>query len=137
MNDASFLIAVMLLLNGGMLAQARPPQPVADSRAVLLADDQSTDASASAGRKEYIQRAQEQIHLWQRRMNELAEETKAKAVEGGGQAQQALDDAWADVKTNWQRLQAAAPDAWEKTRATFEEASERMKSTWQKVHPPS
>lgn len=125
------VLAGALLLLGGATAVA--PCSQAAMPLISVADTASGDLAAK--RDEYMQKAKDEFSEWQERMSSWAAGAKAKGSDIGDQARKNLDKAWVDVKTNWRRLENAAPGTWDKARATFEQASQRMKDAWENIHP--
>jgi hypothetical protein len=125
------MVGALFLLGGTAIASTIPAAAPTGGGAMLVAD--TNDFSAQ--RDEYLRKAQDELQSWQNRMSKWTDEAKASGSEVGDQARQNLDKAWTDVKANWQKLQAAAPQTWDKARASFEDASQRMKSAWEKIEP--
>jgi hypothetical protein len=127
------LAAAVLLLSGTAIAGAVPALPPLGDGVLLVADTNDNDFAAK--RDEYLRKAQDELQSWQTRMGTWTDQAKAQGSEAGEEARRNLDKAWTDVKANWQKLQAAAPQTWDKARASFEDASQRMKSAWEKIEP--
>lgn len=125
------LMGALFLVGGTAVASAIPAPPPTGHGAILVAD--ANDFATQ--RDEYIHKAQDELEEWQNRMSQWTDEAKENGSRISKQSRQNLDKAWTDVKANWRRLQAAAPQTWDKARASFEEASERMKSAWEKIQP--
>ena len=103
-----------------------------DNRAVLRVVD-SDGSLSSAKRDEYMRKADREYREWQDRMGHWAAKAKDKSADAGDDAKRHLDQAWSDVKDNWNMLQAAAPASWDKARKAYESASQRLKSAWDTV----
>ena len=125
------LMSALLLVGGTAVAGATPANPATGVGVMLVAD--ANDFAAQ--RDEYIRKAQDEFQEWQNRMSQWTDEAKANGGKISEQTRQNLDKAWTDVKANWRKLQAAAPQTWDQARASFEEASERMKSAWETIQP--
>ena len=124
------LMGVLVLLGGAAVASAMPNSP-ARSAPVLVADTNDFATTRDA----YLTKAQDELQSWQQRIDQWTDQAKTKGSAAGNEAQRNLDKAWVDVKANWRKLQAAAPQAWDQARASFEDASKRMKSAWEKIEP--
>lgn len=129
---ASALTCALLLVPGIALAESHSPRN--DHRAILFVADNDTGHSA-AKRDAYMQKAKTEFRSWQDRMHEWADAAKEKSADISEDTRKRLDQAWADVKDNWNMLQAAAPAGWDKARTAYEQASQRLKSAWQNVRP--
>ena len=105
--------------------------PPTQGAALLVAD--TSDFATT--RDEYLRKARTEFQSWQDRMSQWTDTAKANGNALGDDAHRNLDKAWVDVKANWRKLQAAAPQGWEKAREAFESASQRLKSAWTKVEP--
>jgi hypothetical protein len=126
------LAGALLLAGTNAYATGRTLDAPRDAAIVRATDTTTTDFGAT--RDEYMRKAKRQFQTWQERMGQWSDEAKEKGSELSAQARDNLDRAWDEVKTDWDKLQVAAPKSWDKARAAFEEASRRLQRSWQDLH---
>jgi Skp family chaperone for outer membrane proteins len=123
-------IAAALLATGALpTAAATVPPPRAAALHVTRVADAASD------RDSFTQKAEAEMHDWQRKLDEAARSAKAKGEEGSDAASRALDHAWAKTKEASHQLETASADGWDSAKAKFEQASHDLAAQWHKVYP--
>ena len=123
------------LLTGGLAMAGSYPSRLDNDALIHVADNDGPLSPAK--RDEYMRKAGSEYHAWQDRMSQWARDAQDKSADFGDAAKKHLDQAWSDVKDNWNVLQAAAPTTWDKARRSYEDASQRLKAAWQNARHES
>jgi len=61
---------------------------------------------------------------------EMADEGAQDVAEDAGEA---LDEAWAEVRTSWDEVQEASEENWEEAKAKFDESIKRLEAAWNEL----
>jgi hypothetical protein len=131
----STAIAGAVLLTSGIATAGSYLPPPDHETLVLVAENDG--AFSPAKRDEYMRKAGSEYRAWQDRMGKVASDAKDKSADASDVAKKHLDQAWSDVKDNWNMLHAAAPATWSKARQSYEQASQRLKTAWQNARHES
>ncbi len=102
----------------------RMPQPSTSVRLAAISD---------LDRETYTQKARAEMLVWQQKLHEFGERTKAKTTDAQTKATNDLDQAWADTKTASARLETAAAEDWESAKTSFRNASDKLAVAWQNI----
>ena len=116
------------LLLGGLPAAAQPASP--DNAPVPAASSDS-----AADRSAYLQKAQDQMQEWGRKLHEFGADTAAKGRQGSAVAEQDLNTAWTETKAASLKLGDASTQEWVRAKIGYEEASRLLADAWHKIHP--
>ena len=95
----------------------------------------ATTRDATAERSSYKQKAQDEIRIWQQKLDDFDAKVKAKATEAQTSASKDLDDAWTQTKMASARLETAGEADWAGAKVSFQTASHKLAIAWQKVNP--
>jgi hypothetical protein len=90
---------------------------------------------STAERSSYKQKAQDEIRIWQQKLDDFDAKMKAKATEAQTSASKDLDDAWTQTKMASARLETAGEADWVSAKVSFQTASHKLAVAWQKVNP--
>jgi len=124
------LVIGTLALAGASPAAAQS-KPLSDQNvSVGVATHDST-----AERSIYKQKAQDEIRIWQQKLDDFDAKMKAKATEAQTSASKDLDDAWTQTKMASARLETAGEADWGSAKVSFQTASHKLAVAWQKVNP--
>jgi hypothetical protein len=126
----SLVIGALTL--AGALPAAAQSKPASDkSTTVGIA----TTRNSADERVSYTQKAQDEMRIWQQKLNDFGTTMKAKATEAHTKGAKNLDDAWARTKAASSRLEAASEADWISAKASFKSASDRLALAWHKANP--
>ncbi|SDS82822.1 hypothetical protein [Bradyrhizobium canariense] len=122
----------------GTLALAGTSPAVAQSKPV---SDQNVSVGAAssrdstAERSSYKHKAQDDIRIWQQKLDGFDAKVQVKATEAQTSASKDLDDAWTQTKMASARLETAGEADWGSAKASFKTASDKLAVAWHKVNP--
>jgi hypothetical protein len=121
-----------LLLMAGLPAVADHPTPLlVDETLVKLAADEDFAARKGA----YVQRMQNEMAEWRRKMHATGERTETEAREAKADVKAHLDRTWSATERASRRLQAASAEGWGKTKTAYERSTAQLRMQWHKLHP--
>jgi len=109
---------------------AAQPKPASGQSALVRA---AATRDPAAERESYMQRARDEMAIWQRKLDDFGAKSEAKATAAQARTAKALDSAWAETKTASARLEAAGAADWESAKASYGKASHKLAMAWQKV----
>ncbi len=112
-------------------AQSNPAPSQGVSVGVAATHD-STDERSS-----YRQMAQEEIRVWQRKLDDFDAKMQAKTTEAQTNATKDLDDAWTQTKMASARLETAGEADWDSAKASYKTESDKLAMAWHNVDPSS
>jgi membrane-bound lytic murein transglycosylase B len=90
---------------------------------------------ASAERRSYLQRAQDEMRIWEQKLHDFEANVQVKATDAQARASKHLQDAWTETKNASSRLETAGEADWNKAKASFKSASAKLAVAWHKVNP--
>jgi hypothetical protein len=125
------IVIGMLALTGASPAAAQS-KPVSDKGTSVGV---ATTRDAANERKSYTQQAQNEVRIWQQKIQDFDTKVKVKATEAQASASKDLDDAWAQTKTASAGLETAGEKDWDSAKASFKKASDRLAVVWHKLNP--
>jgi len=129
---AVLIVAGPLMAIAGLPAVADHPAPLLANGSLLkLADDQDFAARKQA----YIQKMQNEMAEWRRKMHAAGEKTEAETQEATADAKTHLDRTWAATERTWRKLQAESAEGWDKTKTAYERSTADLRTQWHKLHP--
>ncbi len=111
----AIIIAPLILVGGLTAANAQP------------ADGSDRDT--------YTRNAQDKIHDWQGKVDDFTARTTAKGQHVATKAEDGLQTAWSNTKTEGRKLQTVGATGWDAAKSSFEKASRDMSDAWDKVKP--
>jgi hypothetical protein len=95
----------------------------------------STIRDAAAERESYIQRARDEVRVWQQKLYDFDTKVQVKGTAARASASSDLDDAWAATRTASERLETVAEADWDSAKASFKNASHKLDVAWRKLTP--
>jgi F0F1-type ATP synthase membrane subunit b/b' len=93
------------------------------------------DSDFSATKDHYLQKAQDTLDEWRRKLNEGADKAADQTRSASNTAEVDLRTAWQKTQAEAKRLSAASADQWERAKSSFEHASADLKDSWNRAHP--
>jgi hypothetical protein len=127
---ASLVIGTLALAGASPAsAQSKPSSGQGISVGVAATRDSTVEKSS------YKQKAQEEIRIWQQKLDDFDAKVKTKATEAQTGASKDLDDAWTQTKIASARLETAGEADWSSAKASFKTASDKLTVAWRKVNP--
>jgi hypothetical protein len=124
-------IVIGTLVLAGASPAAAQSKPASD-QGVSVGVAGSRDSTA--GRGSYTQKAQDDVRIWQQKLNDFDAKVQAKATGAQTKASKDLDDAWAQTKMASARLETAGEADWGSAKASFKTASDKLAVAWHKVN---
>ncbi len=122
----------------GTLALAGASPAAAQSEPVSgqgVSEGLGASHDSEAERSSFKQKAQDEIRVWQQRLDDFDAKVQAKATEAHTSASKDLNDAWTQTKMASTRLDAAGEDDWGSAKASFKTESGKLTVAWHKVNP--
>ncbi len=95
----------------------------------------ASSGDSMAERSSYRQKAQDEIRIWQQKLNDFDAKVEAKTTEAQTSVSKDLDDAWIETKVASARLETAGEADWGSAKASFKMASDKLAVAWHKVDP--
>jgi len=129
-----FIVPMLL----GTLALAGVPPAAAQSKP---GSDKSTSVGVAttrnpaAERSSYTQKAQDEVRIWEQKLQDFNAKVQASASGAKARATKDLNDAWAQTKTASARLETASEKDWDSAKASFQTASHKLAVIWHKLNP--
>jgi hypothetical protein len=127
---APFVIGTFAL--AGASAATAQTKPVSDQGVSVGV---ATSRDSAAEKSSYKQKAQDEVRVWQQKLNDFDTKVQAKATEAQASASKDLDDAWTQTKMASARLETAGEADWVSAKASFKTASDKLAVAWHKVNP--
>jgi hypothetical protein len=124
------IVIGILTLAGASLAAAQS-KPASDQGTSV---GMSTTRDAVTERSSYTQQAQDEVRVWERKLNDFDAKAQVKATEAETRASKDLDDAWAQTKTASARLETAGEAEWGGAKASFKTSTGKLAAAWRKVN---
>jgi hypothetical protein len=90
---------------------------------------------STAEKTSYKQKAQDEMRIWQQKLNDFDARVQAKATEAQTSASKDLNDAWTQTKMASARLETAGEADWGSAKASFKTASDKLAVAWRRVNP--
>jgi hypothetical protein len=122
-------ILATLTLAGALPAAAESKPATGQAAPVRPA----TTRDPAAGRETFMQRARDEMGIWQQKLNDFTTKAEASGAAAQVKAKKSLDSAWADTKTASARLETAGAADWESAKASYRKASHKLAVAWQKI----
>jgi len=119
----------------GMLALAGAAPAAAQSTSGKGTVGIAATRDPVADRNSYTQKAQGEIHIWEKKLQDFNAKVETKATAAQTSASRDLDSAWDATKTAWSRLGTASEKDWDGAKASFQTASRKLAAAWHKVNP--
>jgi hypothetical protein len=116
------------LLLAAVPAQAARPSLSPNAHVQLVADDDE-------GRSTFTQHAQDDIHEWQRKVQDFGRHARTAGQQDASSAKHDLDTAFAKAKLAADRLHTVGADGWQGAKADFQQARHGLADTWDKIKP--
>jgi len=110
-------------------AQSKPASNPGVSVGMAASHDSTVERSS------YKQEVQNELRIWQQKLNDFDAKVQAKETEAQTSASKDLDDAWTQTKMASARLEAAGEADWGDAKASFKTASDKLTVAWHKVNP--
>ena len=110
-------------------AQSKPSSDQGISVGVAATRDSTAEKTS------YKQKAQDEIRIWQQKLDDFDAKVRAKATEAQTSASKDLDDAWTQTKMASARLETAGEADWGSAKASFKTESDKLAVAWRKVNP--
>ena len=104
---------------------------VVGAASILPADAQAIQVD----RASYTQRARDDVHAWETKLNEFGDRTAAKGDADKTAIKLDLQAAWVKTKTEEDKLETASADGWQSAKASYETASHDLIGLWDKIRP--
>jgi hypothetical protein len=134
--DAMRIFIAPLVIGTLALAGASPAsaqtKPVSDQGVSVGV---ATSRDSTAEKSIYKQKAQDEVRVWQQKLNDFDAKVQTKATEAQASASKDLDDAWTQTKMASARLETAGEADWVSAKASFKTASAKLAVAWRKVNP--
>jgi len=89
----------------------------------------------AAERSSFTRSAQDEMKLWQQRLQDFDAKVRAKATTAKARASKDVDDAWAETKSAFSQLETAGETDWTSAKASFKTSSAKLAVAWHKVDP--
>jgi len=86
-------------------------------------------------RTSYTQKARDDVHAWEAKLNEFGDRTAAKGDADKTAVKLDLQAAWVKTKTEEDKLETASADGWQSAKASYETASHDLIGLWDKIRP--
>jgi hypothetical protein len=125
----SSIVIGLLLPIGAQLASA--DQSIDSHTSIQLA----AAGDSTGNRDTYIQKAQEKMQEWQRKLYDFSEKAKADGRAAGSAAKVDLNRAWIRAEAEARKLPIVGAEGWESAKTSFEKASRELASAWGKIRP--
>ncbi len=122
----------------GTLALAGASPAAAQSKPVSgqgISIGAANSGDSMAERNSYKQKAQDEIRIWQQKLNDFDAKVQVKATDAQTSASKDLDDAWTQTKMASARLETAGEADWSSAKASFKKESDKLAVAWHKVNP--
>jgi hypothetical protein len=127
-----FVVGGPLLLMAGLPAMADHPTPLLVHGTLLtLADSEDFAARKHA----YVQKMQNEMAEWRRKMHATGERTEAAAHDASADAKAHLDRTWSATERASRKLRAESSEGWDKTKTAYERSTAQLRTQWHKLHP--
>jgi len=124
---------VSLVIGTLVLACLSPASAQSSDRGTWVGVAETHDSKAE--KSSYIQKAQDDIRIWQQKLDDFDTRMKGNTTDAQTSASKDLDDAWTQTKMASSRLESAGEKDWDGAKASFESASQKLLVAWQKVNP--
>ena len=128
--SVAIIISPIMLL-GALPAVGQPTPRFGSGAPVRLAAGDDT----AADRNTYVQKAQEEMQDWQRKLHEFGEQAEAKGRDASSAAEKGLNDAWIKAKDASGKLQTVGDEGWQSAKSSYENARRDLAETWRRIHP--
>jgi hypothetical protein len=128
-------IAPMLLVTlafAGASPAAAQSKPVSDKGTSVGV---ATTRDPAAERNSYTQKAQDEVRIWEQKLQDFNAKVQASASRAKASATKDLNDAWAQTKTASARLETAGEKDWASAKTSFQRASHKLTVAWHKLNP--
>jgi len=125
-------IAIAMLTLAGASPAAAQSKPASDQGTSV---GMAAPRDAAAERNSFTHQAQDEVRVWQRKLNDFDAKAKVKATDVETRASKDVDDAWAQTKTAFARLETAGEKDWDSAKTSFKSASDKLAVTWKRVNP--
>jgi hypothetical protein len=125
-------IAIAMLTLAGASPAAAQSKPASDQGTSV---GMATPRDAAAERNSYTQQAQDEVRVWERKLNDFDAKAQVKATDAKTRASKDVDDAWAQTKTAFARLETAGEKDWDSAKTSFKSASDKLAVSWKRVNP--
>jgi hypothetical protein len=125
-------IAIAMLTLAGASPAAAQSKPASDQGTSV---GMAAPRDAAAERNSFTQQAQDEVRVWERKLNDFDAKAKVKATDVETRASKDVDDAWAQTKTAFARLETAGEKDWDSAKTSFKSASDKLAVTWKRVNP--
>jgi len=110
-------------------AQSKPASDKGTSVGVATTPDPAAERSS------YTQKAQDEVRIWEQKLQDFNAKVQASASQAKASATKDLNDAWAQTKTASARLETAGEKDWDNAKASFQTASHKLAVAWHKLNP--
>jgi len=130
-------VFTVLVVGGPLLLMAGPamadhPTPLLVHGTLLtLADSEDFAARKNA----YVQKMQNEMAEWRRKMHATGERTEAAAHDASADAKAHLDRTWSATERASRKLRAESAEGWDKTKTAYERSTAQLRTQWHKLHP--
>jgi len=119
----------------GILALAGVAPAVAQSTPDKGTVGAATTHDPAADRNSYTQKAQGEMLIWEKKLQDFNAKAETKATAARTSASRDLDSAWNETKTAWSQLGTTSEKDWDSAKASFQAASRKLAAAWHKVNP--
>lgn len=121
-----------LMLIGALPAVAGQSTHVLGSGAQIRL---AANGGSTADRDTYIQKAQNEMQEWQRKLQDFSAKAAAKGQQAGDAAEHDLNRAWTKADAASRELQTVGAEGWKSAKTSFETASRELAETWDRLDP--
>lgn len=84
-------------------------------------------------RSRYIDRNRARVTEWQMRVEAFKRDARAGARTAGD----TVEAAWAEARSQWQKLETATAEGWDEAKRRFEQAMAELEAAWAKAAKPT
>jgi hypothetical protein len=127
---APMLLGTLALAGVSSAAAQSKPQPDKGTSVGL-----ATTRDPAAERNSYTQKAQDEVRIWEQKLQDFNAKVQASASRAKAGATKDLNDAWAQTKTASARLETAGEKDWASAKTSFQRASHKLTVAWHKLNP--
>ena len=126
---ASILIGPLMLIGALPAVAGQSTHMLGSGAPIRLA----ASGVSKADRDTYIQKAQNEMLEWQRKLNDFSEKMAAKGQQASDAAEHDLNKAWTKADAASRELQTVGAEGWKSAQTSFEKATRELAETWDKT----
>ena len=126
---ASILIGPLMLIGALPAVAGQSTHVPGPGASIRLA----ANGVSKADRDTYIQKVQNEMLEWKRKLNDFSEKMAAKGQQASDAAEHDLNKAWTKADAASRELQTVGAEGWKSAQTSFEKASRELAETWDKT----